>query len=101
GDGLVSTSFRARSLEELSTPLFRQRTRRKVSKETKLEPASPGLTPILKGRGSVTDLIFEMSDEEGEPSGKRSGTQTPGENASQYRRLDDSTVGSPDESWSE
>lgn len=57
GDSL-STSFRAQSLEEATTSPLRQRTRRRASKETK----SPALTPALKGKSSVQDLMFEMSD---------------------------------------
>lgn len=55
-----STSFRAQSLEEVAASPFRQRNRRRASKEVK----SPGLTPALKSKGSVPDLMFDMSDGE-------------------------------------
>ena len=58
-DGL-SSSFRAQSLEEVAASPLRQRTNRRASKEMK----SPALTPALKGKGSVQDLMFEMSDGE-------------------------------------
>jgi hypothetical protein len=56
----LSTSFRAQSLEEVSASPLRQRTKRRASKDAK----SPALTPALKGKGSVQDLMFEMSDGE-------------------------------------
>jgi hypothetical protein len=64
GDGL-SSSFRAQSLEEVAASPLRQRTKRRVSKEAK----SPALTPALKGKSSVQDLMFEMSDGESEEEG--------------------------------
>jgi hypothetical protein len=64
GDGL-SSSFRAQSLEEVSASPLRQRTKRRVSKETK----SPAPTPDLRGKASVQDLMFEMSDGEAEEDG--------------------------------
>lgn len=54
----ISTSFRAQSLEEVAASPLRQRNRRRASKEAK----SPALTPALKGKNSVQDLMFEMSD---------------------------------------
>ncbi|KAF1836145.1 hypothetical protein BDW02DRAFT_494358 [Decorospora gaudefroyi] len=54
----LSTSFRAQSLEEVAASPLRQRNKRRASKETK----SPALTPALKGKASVQDLMFEMSD---------------------------------------
>ncbi|KAF2849899.1 hypothetical protein T440DRAFT_397960 [Plenodomus tracheiphilus IPT5] len=56
----ISTSFRAQSLEEVAASPLRQRNRRRASKEAK----SPALTPALKGKNSVQDLMFEMSDGE-------------------------------------
>ncbi|KAH7383188.1 hypothetical protein BKA66DRAFT_512058 [Pyrenochaeta sp. MPI-SDFR-AT-0127] len=63
-DGIPS-SFRAQSLEEVSASPLRQRPRRRASKEAK----SPDLTPALKGKGSIQDLMFEMSDEDDEDYG--------------------------------
>ncbi|CAI6315721.1 unnamed protein product [Periconia digitata] len=63
GDGAGWNSFRAQSLEELSTSPLRQRTRRRASREGKVEADSPAVTPSLKGKASVTDLMFEMDDE--------------------------------------
>lgn len=59
--GLPSSSFRAQSLEELSSSPLRQRTRRRTSRDAKATD-SPSLTPALKGKASISDLIFEMSD---------------------------------------
>lgn len=56
----LSASFRAQSLEEISASPLRQRTRRRASREVK----SPALGPLLKGKGSIQDLMFEMSDGE-------------------------------------
>ncbi|RMZ74567.1 BTB domain and ankyrin repeat containing [Pyrenophora seminiperda CCB06] len=53
-----SASFRAQSLEEVAASPLRQRNRRRASKEVK----SPALTPALKSKGSVPDLMFDMSD---------------------------------------
>jgi len=53
-----STSFRAQSLEEVAASPLRQRNRRRASKEVK----SPALTPALKSKGSIPDLMFDMSD---------------------------------------
>lgn len=61
-DGLISSSFRAQSLEEISTSPLRQRTRRRASREGKPEAESPASTPALKAKSSVADLMFEMSD---------------------------------------
>ncbi|KAF2494532.1 hypothetical protein BU16DRAFT_562189 [Lophium mytilinum] len=140
GDGQMSSSFRAQSLEELSTSPLRQRNRRKSSKEVKsasftgspqLQQAeaaninsmdqveshllkergaqsrrgrfslSSALTPALKGKNSLTDLMFEMSDDdEGSPLEE-----------SKRKKLDDTDptfsglydeftpVGSPEEPW--
>lgn len=66
GDGLFG-SFRSQSLEEMTTSPLRQRTRRRASKEaSRIEPNSPALTPQLKDRSSVQDLMFEMSDGDGD-----------------------------------
>ncbi len=61
-----STSFRAQSLED-ATPSPRQRHRRRASKDGK----SPAVRPDLKGQISSQDLMFDMSDEEGEQGGFR------------------------------
>ncbi|KAF1946053.1 hypothetical protein EJ02DRAFT_337072 [Clathrospora elynae] len=53
-----SSSFRAQSMEEVAASPLRQRNRRNASKEAK----SPALTPVMKGKASVQDLMFEMSD---------------------------------------
>lgn len=71
GDGSLSTSFRAQSLEELSVSPLRQRNRRGMSREGKSEVESPGATPALKAKSSVADLMFEMSD--GDDDGDEAG----------------------------
>lgn len=53
-----SSSFRAKSLEEVAASPIRQRNRRRASKEAK----SPALTPTLTGKTSMQDLMFQMSD---------------------------------------
>lgn len=67
----TATSFRAQSLEELTTSPLRQRMQRKTSR-TGGAAESPAITPRLKGKASVPDLMFDMSDgdeegAEGEP----------------------------------
>ncbi|PVI05046.1 hypothetical protein DM02DRAFT_517328 [Periconia macrospinosa] len=69
-DGTIPNSFRAQSLEELSVSPLRQRARLRASKEGKVEADSPAATPILKGKASVTDLIFDMSDGESDGESK-------------------------------
>jgi hypothetical protein len=72
GNGPTSSSFRAQSLEELTVSPLRQRTRRRVSKEGRAEAESPRITPALKGKASIADLMFEMSDgEEEDETGAR------------------------------
>lgn len=67
GNGPVSSSFRAQSLEEISASPLRQRNRRRASRGSKVdEVESPATTPALKGKSSASDLMFEMSDGEDE-----------------------------------
>ncbi|KAH7135499.1 hypothetical protein B0J11DRAFT_479304 [Dendryphion nanum] len=95
-DGAVSTSFHAQSLEELSTSPIQQRTRRRASRDAK-SMESPSTTPLLKGKASVPDLMFEMSDGEDEET-----TST-----KRIARLEfvekqslQTPIGSPEASWS-
>jgi hypothetical protein len=95
GDGL-SSSFRAQSLEEVAASPLRQRTKRRVSKEAK----SPALTPQLKGRGSVQDLMFEMSDGDNDDEDLLEKIKPPqftkrSAEASQV----ETPIGSPEEPW--
>ncbi|KAH8725168.1 hypothetical protein GQ44DRAFT_616840 [Phaeosphaeriaceae sp. PMI808] len=91
----LSISFRAQSLEEISASPLRQRTKRVASKEAK----SPALTPVLKGKGSVQDLMFEMSDGEDDNDTlerikpPRFVEEAPNE------RQHETPLGSPEESW--
>ena len=64
GGDTPSASFRAQSLEEVAGSPLRQRARRRASNQGKGEAKSPALTPQLKGKSSVADLMFEMSDGE-------------------------------------
>ncbi|KAF2468489.1 uncharacterized protein BDR25DRAFT_231544 [Lindgomyces ingoldianus] len=101
-DGIVSSSFRAQSLEELSTSPLRQRNRRKTSRETKPGADSPHMFPALKDKNSVPDLIFEMSDEEEEEektNNKIQPSQFTSRSASKHPIQ--TPIGSPDEAWSE
>jgi hypothetical protein len=98
-EGLVSTSFRAQSLEEVSASPLRQRTRRRASRETK-NAESPALTPALKAKSSVPDLMFDMSDgDEQDESDARirppQFTDTP-----RKESLDQGLVEFPGTSWS-
>ncbi|KAF2804714.1 uncharacterized protein BDZ99DRAFT_150837 [Mytilinidion resinicola] len=138
GDRQMSGSFRAQSLEELSTSPLRQKNRRKSSKDIKsasftgspqLQQAevaninstdrgegqlhrakgthfrrgrlSPALTPILKGKNSLTDLMFEMSSDEEDAPPEKSKGKEPGDTDPTFCRLDDefTPVGSPEELW--
>ncbi|KAF1912674.1 hypothetical protein BDU57DRAFT_458630 [Ampelomyces quisqualis] len=96
GDGL-SSSFRAQSLEGVAASPLRQRTKRRVSKEVE----SPALAHRLKGKASVPDLMFEMSDGEEDkdkPQGKIKPPQFAKTTAdgAQY----DTHIGSPEAPWS-
>ncbi|KAF2642810.1 hypothetical protein P280DRAFT_275961 [Massarina eburnea CBS 473.64] len=101
GNGLVSTSFRAQSLEELSGSPLRQRGRRRASREGRVEAESPVATPALKGKASVSDLMFEMSEgeEEDEPSAKFRQPQFTRASASVLP--ESSPVGSLEKTWAE
>lgn len=102
GDGVVSNSFRAQSLEELSVSPLRHRARRRASKESKMETESPVATPALKSKASVTDLIFEMSD------GDSDGESKPKFRQPQFTKPSASTndntsrhMGSPEQGWTD
>ncbi|KAF1956906.1 hypothetical protein CC80DRAFT_411805 [Byssothecium circinans] len=101
GNGPVSTSFRAQSLEELSTSPLRQRNRRRASRDGKTEAESPVVIPVLKGKASVTDLMFEMSDgeEEDDPSTKIRPPQFT--RSSITVQPNASPVGSPEQVWTD
>jgi hypothetical protein len=94
-DGL-SSSFRAQSLEEVSASPLRQRAKRRASKEAK----SPALIPALKGKGSVQDLMFEMSDgeDDNEPVEKIKPPQFIKNTADGSQN--DTPLGSPEAPWS-
>lgn len=100
-DALTSTSFRAQSLEELSSSPLRQRTRRRVSKEHKTAE-SPSATPLLQGKASVSDMIFEMSDGDEAEDEKKDHILPPrftSSTSEKYAR--DTPVGSPEAPWSD
>jgi hypothetical protein len=102
-DGNASTSFRAQSLEELSTSPLRTRTRRKASKESRTDPGSPAVTPALKSKNSVADLIFEMSEGEDEDvigSNERIPPPRFTEQLTQ-KQSNQTPIGSLDENWAE
>ena len=92
---MVSTSFHAKSLEELSTSPIQQRTRRRASRENKVTE-SPSNTPLLKGKASAADLMFEMSDGEEEETSKPVRIPPPRFTESQASQL---PVESPETSW--
>ncbi|KAF2874305.1 hypothetical protein BDV95DRAFT_627041 [Massariosphaeria phaeospora] len=102
GDGIASTSFRAQSLEELSTSPLRQRTRRKPSRGGRTEAGSPAITPALKGKMSVPDLMFEMSEgEDEEPETEEKIRQPQFTEASTEIQSTQTATAHPKEDWSE
>ncbi|KAH4175604.1 hypothetical protein HBI49_045050 [Parastagonospora nodorum] len=94
-DGL-SSSFRAQSLEEVAASPLRQRTNRRASKEMK----SPALTPALKGKSSVQDLMFEMSDGEDDEGRLQEKIKPPQftKRSTETSRVE-TPIGSPEASW--
>ncbi|KAH5466245.1 hypothetical protein HBI22_231730 [Parastagonospora nodorum] len=94
-DGL-SSSFRAQSLEEVAASPLRQRTNRRASKEMK----SPALTPALKGKSSVQDLMFEMSDGEDDEERLQEKIKPPQftKRSTETSRVE-TPIGSPEASW--
>ncbi|KAF2733420.1 hypothetical protein EJ04DRAFT_565089 [Polyplosphaeria fusca] len=100
GESAISSSFRAQSLEELSTSPLRQRPRRRASKGIREDDESLALTPPLKARASNQDLMFEMSDGEDEVAVKRIRpprfSDLPGGDPAL-----ETPVGSPEQSWAE
>jgi hypothetical protein len=102
-DGIASTSFRAQSLEELSTSPLRTRNRRKASKESRTDPGSPIVTPALKSKNSVADLIFEMSEGEDEDVvGSKERISQPRFTEQLIEKQSNQTpIGSPDENRAE
>lgn len=98
-DGIVPSSFRAQSLEELSMSPLRQRNRRRASRDGKAEVDSPVSTPALKAKNSVADLMFEMSDGE-EDDQDNSVLRQPQFTPKVGKQPVTDPVGSPEESWS-
>lgn len=97
GEGFTTSSFRAQSLEEVSASPLRQRTRRKVSNAK--AAMSPSVAPQLKDKGSVPDLMFEMSD--GEDHGDQAETIPPPKFTEGPKKQSMQTpVGSLDTQWS-
>ncbi|KAH7396496.1 hypothetical protein DE146DRAFT_614764 [Phaeosphaeria sp. MPI-PUGE-AT-0046c] len=90
------SSFRAQSLEEIAASPLRQRMKRRTSKEAN----SPALTPALKGKGSVQDLMFEMSDgEDDEEDTKRKIKPPQFTKGSIVDPQDETPLGSPEAPW--
>lgn len=95
-DAEGSSSFRAQSLEEVAASPLRQRMKRRASKEAK----SPALTPALKGKASVQDLMFEMSDGEDEEEDPNRRIRPPRFNKGSATDAQDETpLGSPEAPW--
>jgi hypothetical protein len=93
-----SASFRAQSLEEVSASPLRQRNRRRASNQTKNEAKSPTLTPQLKGKSSAADLMFEMSDGEGEDE-ERTNNIKPPRFTSGQEKPGEQVIGTPQSPW--
>ncbi|KAF2020874.1 hypothetical protein BU24DRAFT_429806 [Aaosphaeria arxii CBS 175.79] len=93
-DGTTSASFRAQSLEEVAASPLRQRNRRK-SRDAKLTD-SPSATPALRGKTSVPDLMFEMSDGEDDELDSRKPISPPRFHKDHSAA---SLATSPEESW--
>ena len=101
-DGVTATSFRAQSLEEISASPLRNRSRRKVTRETRADPGSPAILPALRDKSSVADLMFEMSDGEDEDSKSKGRIQPPlSTKAAGEMQALQTPVGSPEENWAE
>lgn len=92
-EGMGPSSFRAQSLDELSTSPLRQRARRKASRDAGSED-SPAATPKLQGKASVPDLMFDMSD--GEDDDEASGPIKPPQFGKLPVRSAHTPIGSPD-----
>ncbi|KAF2689968.1 hypothetical protein K458DRAFT_399374 [Lentithecium fluviatile CBS 122367] len=99
GDGPTSSSFRAQSLDELSMSPLRQRTRRRASREGKLEGESPVSTPALKGKSSLSDLMFEMSDGEEDDELESRLSQSQFTKPSIAKQPDPTPIESPRDTW--
>lgn len=93
-----SASFRAQSLEEVSASPIRQRNRRRASNHGKTELKSPALTPQLKGKSSVADLMFEMSDGENDPN--ELDMIKPPQFVSEHDKTTEGAIGTPQLPWS-
>lgn len=89
------SSFRAQSLEEVAASPLRQRMKRRSSKEAK----SPALTPALKGKASVQDLMFEMSDGDEEEDMDRKIKPPRFTKASADDTQNETPLGSPEGPW--
>ncbi|KAJ4371612.1 hypothetical protein N0V83_004832 [Neocucurbitaria cava] len=91
-----STSFRAQSLEEVSASPLRQRNRRRASKDAK----SPALAPALKGKNSVQDLMFDMSDGDDNESSMPGKINPPRFTESRNTQVNtDTPIASPELPW--
>lgn len=102
GDGGSSTAFRAHSFDDHSPSPFRQKSGRRASREAKMDAESPLQTPVLKGRASVSDLIFDMSDGDEDEDKVEEQIKPPlfNEKPSQGHPRETPPVGSPEEAWS-
>ena len=94
GGDTPSASFRAQSLEEVAGSPLRQRARRRASNQGKAEAKSPALTPHLKGKSSVADLMFEMSDGEEDHGGATEKIKPP-----RFTDGREAAAGSPETPW--
>ncbi|GME51519.1 BTB/POZ-like protein [Neofusicoccum parvum] len=63
GSARISSSLKACSYDDLSSSPMQQKARRRSAKDFKAVQESPMLTPALKGKGSVADLMFDMDDD--------------------------------------
>ncbi|EKG11482.1 BTB/POZ-like protein [Macrophomina phaseolina MS6] len=59
----ISSSLKAGSYDDLTSSPMQQKARRRSAKDIKTMQESPMLTPLLKGKGSVADLMFNMDDD--------------------------------------
>ena len=94
GGDTPSASFRAQSLEEVAGSPLRQRARRRASNQGKGDAKSPALTPQLKGKSSVADLMFEMSDGEEDHEDAADKIKPP-----QFTDGREAIAGSPESPW--
>lgn len=96
-DGRPTSSYRAGNRDELSSSPIQQKNRRRLTKEPKSTTEGLGQDVTLRGKASLVDLMFDMSDEEGDPKLSKAKKPTAGNGYGNVAPAfgTDSQVGSP------